>query len=166
MYCSNCGKKVGDAMLFCPFCGEPIVVPEQDEDIRAQTAEAVAYKDAAKPEPAPEPRGEDAAPQLQLPVQGKAEAPEQRDDAAAELLDWSRERASRMQEDAWARPESPAEAFVPLELDQDEPQKDEQWREEIARKKQSETPEKKPPSMNREKKTHVQLQGSAPKLDS
>jgi len=166
VYCSHCGKKVGDAMLFCPFCGEPIVVPEQDEDIRVQPAEDVVHKDAAKPEMAPETEDQGAAPQFQPPAQSKAEAPEHQDDAAAELLDWSRERASRIQEDAWARPELPAELFVPLELDQAEPQKNEQWREEIVRKKQSETSEKKPPSMNREKKTHVQLQGSAPKLDS
>lgn len=31
MYCSQCGKKVMDSMLFCPFCGSPIVIPEQDE---------------------------------------------------------------------------------------------------------------------------------------
>lgn len=30
MYCSQCGKKVVDNMLFCPFCGSPIVIPEQD----------------------------------------------------------------------------------------------------------------------------------------
>lgn len=31
MYCSRCGKRVLDEMLFCPFCGSPIVIPEQDE---------------------------------------------------------------------------------------------------------------------------------------
>ena len=31
MYCGQCGKKVMDNMLFCPFCGSPIVIPEQDE---------------------------------------------------------------------------------------------------------------------------------------
>lgn len=31
MYCSQCGKKVMDTMLFCPFCGSPIVIPEQEE---------------------------------------------------------------------------------------------------------------------------------------
>ena len=29
MFCSQCGKKVLEMMLFCPFCGSPIVVPEQ-----------------------------------------------------------------------------------------------------------------------------------------
>ena len=32
MYCSHCGKKVTDTMLFCPFCGDPIVIPDQDDD--------------------------------------------------------------------------------------------------------------------------------------
>lgn len=31
MYCGQCGKKVMENMLFCPFCGSPIVIPEQDE---------------------------------------------------------------------------------------------------------------------------------------
>ena len=31
MYCGQCGKKIVDSMLFCPFCGSPIVIPDQDE---------------------------------------------------------------------------------------------------------------------------------------
>ena len=31
MFCSRCGKKVLEYMLFCPFCGTEIVIPEQDE---------------------------------------------------------------------------------------------------------------------------------------
>lgn len=31
MYCSQCGKKVLETMLFCPFCGSPIIIPDQDE---------------------------------------------------------------------------------------------------------------------------------------
>lgn len=31
MFCSQCGKKVMDTMLFCPFCGSPIVIPDQEE---------------------------------------------------------------------------------------------------------------------------------------
>ena len=30
MYCSQCGKKVMETMLFCPFCGSPIVIPDQE----------------------------------------------------------------------------------------------------------------------------------------
>lgn len=31
MYCGQCGKKVMDNMLFCPFCGSPIVIPDQPD---------------------------------------------------------------------------------------------------------------------------------------
>lgn len=44
MYCSQCGKKVMESMLFCPFCGSPIVIPEQDE-IRLE-----AVKEEEKPQ--------------------------------------------------------------------------------------------------------------------
>ncbi len=40
MYCSHCGKKVTDTMLFCPFCGDPIVIPDQDDDVPSQPAPA------------------------------------------------------------------------------------------------------------------------------
>lgn len=30
MYCSRCGKKVLDTMLYCPFCGAQIIIPDQD----------------------------------------------------------------------------------------------------------------------------------------
>ena len=30
MYCSRCGKKVLDSMLYCPFCGAEIIIPEQE----------------------------------------------------------------------------------------------------------------------------------------
>lgn len=40
MFCSQCGKKVMDTMLFCPFCGAAIVIPEQEEELPAsETAE-------------------------------------------------------------------------------------------------------------------------------
>jgi len=31
MYCSRCGKKILESMLFCPFCGSEIVIPDQDD---------------------------------------------------------------------------------------------------------------------------------------
>lgn len=46
MYCSQCGKKVTDTMLFCPFCGAAIVIPEQDEaeeNAAARTPERAAF---------------------------------------------------------------------------------------------------------------------------
>ena len=40
MYCGQCGKKVLENMLFCPFCGAPIVIPEQPEPKRPEPPEA------------------------------------------------------------------------------------------------------------------------------
>ena len=40
MYCGQCGKKVMDSMLFCPFCGSPIVIPDQDEPAAAAPVQA------------------------------------------------------------------------------------------------------------------------------
>ena len=31
VFCGQCGKRVMDNMLFCPFCGAAIVIPDQDE---------------------------------------------------------------------------------------------------------------------------------------
>lgn len=42
MFCGQCGKRVLDTMLFCPFCGSPIVIPDQE----------VGEPDAAAPAPA------------------------------------------------------------------------------------------------------------------
>ena len=41
MYCSQCGKKVNDSMLFCPFCGSALVLPEQDDAPVPQLAKQV-----------------------------------------------------------------------------------------------------------------------------
>ena len=163
MYCSHCGKKVGDTMLFCPFCGEPIVIPEQDDPKPAEPA--------AQTVPAPEPipgertdgasEAESARPEPETSLaEESADAGET--DAAAELLNWSRERESHT--DAWARPEQPEEPFTPLQLDADDGEA-EDWREEISRKKQSVAQEKKPPRMHRDEGEPVRLEGSAPKLE-
>lgn len=51
MFCSQCGKKVLDTMLFCPFCGSEIVVPEQEEDLSQQPQpEPVEQKPVVQPE--------------------------------------------------------------------------------------------------------------------
>lgn len=52
MYCSQCGKKVKENMLFCPFCGSPIVIPEQDDDIQPAAATPELH-DEVKDAPAP-----------------------------------------------------------------------------------------------------------------
>jgi len=52
LYCSQCGKKVKENMLFCPFCGSPIVIPEQDD---APQPSIAVSKTAKEPEPAAQP---------------------------------------------------------------------------------------------------------------
>ena len=105
MYCSHCGKKVGDTMLFCPFCGEAIVIPDQDDGSReaqqVDSAEIDAFEPLAVPaaEPAREP-------------ETTAEAVEETD-AAAELEDWSRAREEKRADDVWARRDAPDESAFP-----------------------------------------------------
>lgn len=50
MYCSQCGKKVAENMLFCPFCGSPIVIPDQE------APEEPRVEQTPKPIPAPRPQ--------------------------------------------------------------------------------------------------------------
>ena len=61
MYCSQCGKKVKENMLFCPFCGSPIVIPEQDDDPAQVSAPAGTVVSNEVPSLAPEKKAEDAA---------------------------------------------------------------------------------------------------------
>lgn len=175
MYCSHCGKKVGEDMLFCPFCGKPIVIPEQDDVPETPTVADVpavpVEEEPVNAEIAAEPEAiemEEAytlnKPTSVLIDDKKPETAA--DDAAAELLDWSQERKSHMDQDVWARPQTPAEDFAPLKLEEaEEEPEDSHWREEIARKKQSVNLEKKPPEIKRGEETPVRLEGTAPKLE-
>ena len=164
MYCSHCGKKVNDTMLFCPFCGDPIVIPDQDEPA------AVAPAADSTPEmPAAEPVQDDAvssrseafeAPQKPLREMGEAEA---------ELLDWDRSRRTYSDDDLWsARGESAPEDFAPLNLEAAPAPLDEagaDWREDIARRKEAAAPEKKAPDMGGDH-APVRLDGLAPRLEA
>lgn len=72
MYCGQCGKKVMENMLFCPFCGSPIVIPDQDNV--PQVPAAVQNDAPPRPQSAPEPP--EAAPQGSGPASiFDAEAP-------------------------------------------------------------------------------------------
>ena len=140
-------------MLFCPFCGEAIVIPEQDENARqADPSDNAAFVPLNM-------EGVGKAPVDDAEVE-ENEAP----DAAAELEDWNRAREDR--EDIWARrdePEAPPEPFTPLQLDQGE-EIEVDWREQISQKKQAVVLEKKPPEMHRVEDNPVRLEGSAPEL--
>ncbi len=167
-------------MLFCPFCGKPIVIPEQDDAPEpVPVAEAPAEPASVGSEEigagdAPEPAGAVEASTGEKPTSvssgGEAAVPPQAaspvDDAAAELLDWSRQRDSHTEPDVWARPEAPAEAFSPLVLEESgEKLEESDWKEEITRKKQAVTLEKKPPEIKRSEEEPVRLEGAAPKLE-
>ena len=219
MYCSHCGKKVTDTMLFCPFCGDPIVIPDQDDDEPAPgQAEETPFEpltatDAADPDApddVPLPQDEEVAPAtLETPMEpaaapettsGTAAAPETtsvRDmdqgepsivsqgvsapddapadvatgevtpqgDAAAELLQWSRERLNLAAEDDAPAAESAPESFSPLLLDEPDGDEKADWREEIARRKQAAEPAKQAPKMQLEESQAARLDGRAPKLE-
>lgn len=180
MYCSHCGKKVGEDMLFCPFCGKPIVIPEQDdmpaEAVVAESSEAgqgkltdVPVQAAVANEVAVEVENVPTSVLNDGDISEPSEEAQFSNDAAAELLDWNRRRRSHMEADVWARPEvpaAPAGDFTPLELDDPGGKLEESdWKEEIIRKKQSVTLEKKPPEIRRSEDKTARLEGSAPKLE-
>ena len=54
MFCSQCGKKVLETMLFCPFCGSPIVVPEQESSPEPIPVEESPVPKTEEPAPAEE----------------------------------------------------------------------------------------------------------------
>ncbi len=75
MYCGQCGKKVMENMLFCPFCGSPIVIPDQDEVavvLPVQEEEQPAAPAPAEPVEAEKPK---AAVKIVMPVKAKAVEP-------------------------------------------------------------------------------------------
>lgn len=123
MFCSQCGKKVMDSMFFCPFCGSPIVIPDQETEI-------VTDKKAVKPAPVSVPvEVEQPAPAPEAPAaadagQGGSETlnisinwgsddfiPEQDEGDEDEYEDLSEEFAEDEDD------EEEDDAFVPLDLD-------------------------------------------------
>lgn len=96
MFCSQCGKKIIETMLFCPFCGAPIVIPDQDEVPASEPA-------AAKPAPAPI-------------IESAAVSP-----AAATIVEPTEEFRPLNLEKEWdSYGETPAKAAVPEQTEQEE----------------------------------------------
>ena len=95
MYCGQCGKKVMDSMLFCPFCGSPIVIPDQDEP-------AASVMEAAEPASA---KAAEAAAETASP------APELAQERPVSLFDTDLPAAEPAP--------APEEEFVPLRFDYD-----------------------------------------------
>lgn len=76
MYCSRCGKKVLDTMLYCPFCGAQIIIPDQDA-----------------PEPAPKPAAAPPAYSFELTDEAlpEQEAAEGASPEVEDLFPWERD---------------------------------------------------------------------------
>ena len=175
MYCSHCGKKVGEDMLFCPFCGKPIVIPEQDNEsvaAPAPVAEGMVASDAGQREAeatestveSPEDKPTSVSDEGDAPDAAKDAAPVS--DAEAELLEWDRARKRHMEADVWARPEAQAAEFSPLAPEEaDEKLEESDWKEAVIKKKEAVVLEKKPPEMKRGEEAPVRLDGAAPKLE-
>ena len=175
MYCSHCGKKVGEDMLFCPFCGKPIVIPEQEDEsvaAPAPVAEGMVASDAGQREAeatestveSPEDKPTSVSDEGDAPDAAKDAAPVS--DAEAELLEWDRARKRHMEADVWARPEAQAAEFSPLAPEEaDEKLEESDWKEAVIKKKEAVALEKKPPKMKRGEEAPVRLDGAAPKLE-
>lgn len=121
MFCSRCGKKVLDSMLFCPFCGAEIIIPDQEADQPAPVTEA-------RPEPAAEERfsfeqPQEAAPETPAPAKTlETEMDMSWADPPAEEV----EKASEPAEEAPAPAEDEPETEAPeAEPPREEPPKEE-----------------------------------------
>lgn len=145
MFCSQCGKKVTDEMLFCPFCGSPIVVPDQEERPEPKSV-------TASSEPTSEETSE-AKDELSLD-----ELPPLKRQSDALEIRWDSELP--------ARPKA-AEEFRPLDLDALEEQLAAEPEEEL----EAPAEEKSAPVISellssRLKEEPVRLQGRAPDLSN
>ncbi len=55
MFCTRCGKKVRQDMLFCPYCGSPVEPLEEEEAVQKEEAPVVGEgKPSSEPSVAPE----------------------------------------------------------------------------------------------------------------
>jgi len=101
MFCSRCGKKVLEYMLFCPFCGTEIVIPEQDDAPAATEAVTVPARTEAEKalEPAPQERTAPEAPREEpVPERFSAARPRHADSS------WMDEALNDVEEELPAEP--------------------------------------------------------------
>lgn len=101
MFCSQCGKKVMDSMIFCPFCGSPIVIPGQEA------------------EPSSDPTEKEAEIQLDLPEK-KTVSDNKGFEPLNLEIDWSREEVRPLLD-----PEEDHSEFEPLDLSVNEESEEE-----------------------------------------
>ena len=133
MYCGQCGKKVMDNMLFCPFCGSPIVIPDQDE-------------------PAKEAQADKAA---EIKEERQTETFEETQPAGVSLFGDVEPAAAPQPK----KKEEPEEEFVPLWFDFDEVQKEVESRKAEAPAepaRETEAPKPAPVKLDRESKSEAE----------
>lgn len=109
VYCGQCGKKIMENMLFCPFCGAPVVIPEQGDARPDEAPEAI----ERAPEAAWAARGADAPEDAQsAPEAGEREAASPA--RAADSSDSPAEPAAQAQDAAPSQTAREAAAPSPL----------------------------------------------------
>lgn len=116
MFCGQCGKRVMENMLFCPFCGSPIVIPDQDGNAPQHNGEAVPPKAADAPL---EQENRQSEPE-DVQSEDVQETPKTEATSPRSLFSDEPEIEQRA-EDA-----DPIEEFVPLSFDFDAPAEDAQ----------------------------------------
>ncbi|MBR6767127.1 MAG: zinc-ribbon domain-containing protein [Clostridia bacterium] len=170
MFCSQCGKKLKDTMLFCPGCGAPIETFDDDEENTAPAG-------SGKPELITEPEPKAAIPEKQEEVPEEELCNEEEEDIRFE------EHEPEPAEEEVPVPEMPPikrepreelsfselpdskdsrnaeeEEFVPLDIDlSDEP-------EEMSWEKLEPKVERRPPVISNRDDDAVRLNGRAPQL--
>ena len=171
MFCSQCGKKLKDTMLFCPGCGAPIETFDDDEENTAPASHAepelneepeakanVSEKQEEKPEE--ELRFEEDDDGIQFA--DREEEPEEEEAPVPEMPPIKRERKEELSfsdlPDSGDRQNAEEEEFVPLDIDlSDEP-------EEMNWEKLEPKVERKPPVISHRDEDAVRLNGRAPQL--
>ena len=105
MYCGQCGKKVMENMLFCPFCGSPIVIPDQEE-AQTEAPRQEVERPAAPAEPV-------KIVMKTMPVEKEAPVEPAQKEGPVSLFD----RFEQPEEKVISRTEEIQKEFVPLSFD-------------------------------------------------
>lgn len=144
-------------MLFCPFCGTPVVIPAQDDfgDDESVIRPVEAYEETKEEQT-------EELPDKPAEHEPANPSPEPSGDASVELLKWNEDRTSLS--DVWARPDQQEAAFSPLTLETSEAS-EKDWREALSKKKQAHPIERHAPDISRPDPVPVQLEGNAPALE-
>lgn len=109
MFCGQCGKRVMENMLFCPFCGSPIVIPDQGGEAPAAAEDVREVAPAGTAGGGQETAGPERAKERETPAEIPPEAENRRPFSLFSDADLPEEASV------------PAEEFEPLSFDFDAP---------------------------------------------